>query len=56
MKRNQFTELKVAIAVGDDRAARGQTVLSTSDFLSRLKREAVENLRLGRSCKDEVTA
>jgi putative addiction module CopG family antidote len=54
MERTQVARLKAAIAVGDEQAARGQVVPWTSDSLDRLKREAAENVRLGRPFKDEV--
>jgi Arc/MetJ-type ribon-helix-helix transcriptional regulator len=54
VERNQLARLKAAIAVGDEQAARGQVVPWTPDFLDRLKREAAENVRLGRPFKDEV--
>jgi putative addiction module CopG family antidote len=54
MERNQLARLKAAIAVGDEQAARGQIVPWTPDSLDRLKREAAENVRLGRPFKDEV--
>jgi putative addiction module CopG family antidote len=54
LERGQLSRLKAAIAVGDEQAARGQVVPWTPDFLDRLKREAAENVRLGRPFKDEV--
>jgi putative addiction module CopG family antidote len=54
LEQGQLSRLKAAIAVGDEQAARGQVVPWTSDFLDRLKREAAENVRLGRPFKDEV--
>ncbi len=54
IERNQLARLREAIAVGDEQAARGQIVPWTSDFLDRLKREAAENVRLGKPFKDEV--
>ena len=54
VERKQLARLKAAIAVGDEQAARGQVVPWTPDFLDRLKREAAENVRLGRPFKEEV--
>src|SRR5215217_3379865 len=54
VERKQLARLKAAIAIGDEQAARGQFVPWTPDFLDRLKREAAENVRLGRPFKDEV--
>jgi putative addiction module CopG family antidote len=54
MERDKFERLKELIAVGDEQAARGQVVPWTPDFLDRLKREAAEDVRLGRPFKDEV--
>jgi putative addiction module CopG family antidote len=54
MERDKIERLKELIAVGDEQAARGQVVPWTPDFLDRLKREAAEDVRLGRPFKDEV--
>ncbi len=54
MERDQLARLKELIAVGDEQAARGQVVPWTPDFLDRLKREAAENVRMGKPYKDEV--
>ena len=54
MERDRFERLKALIAVGEEQSARGQVVPWTPDFLDRLKREAAENVRLGRPFKDEV--
>ena len=54
MERDKLERLKELIAVGDEQAARGQVVPWTPDFLDRLKREAAEDVRLGRPFKDEV--
>lgn len=54
MERDQLARLKELIAVGDEQAARGQIVPWTPDSLDRLKREAAENVRLGKPFKDEV--
>ena len=54
MEREQFARLKAAIAIGLEQDARDQVVQWTPDFLDRLKREAAENVHLGRPCKDEV--
>jgi putative addiction module CopG family antidote len=54
MERDKLERLKELIAVGDEQAARGQVVPWTPDFLDRLKREAAEDVRLGRPIKDEV--
>jgi putative addiction module CopG family antidote len=54
MERDKLERLKELIAVGDEQAARGQVVHWTPDFLDRLKREAAEDVRLGRPFKDEV--
>ena len=54
MERNKLERLKELIAIGDEQAARGQVVPWTPDFLDRLKREAAEDIRLGRPFKDEV--
>ena len=54
LERDQLSRLRAAIAVGDEQAARGQVVPWTPDFLDRLKREAAEDVRLGRPFKDEV--
>jgi len=56
MERDKPERLKELIAVGDEQAARGQVVPWTPDFLDRLKREAAEDVRLGRPFKDEVIA
>ena len=53
-ERDKLERLKELIAVGDEQAARGQVVSWTPDFLDRLKREAAEDVRLGRPFKDEV--
>ena len=54
MERDKLKRLKELIAIGDEQAARGQVVPWTPDFLDRLKREAAEDIRLGRPFKDEV--
>ena len=54
MERERFARLKAAIAIGLEQDARDQVVQWTPDFLDRLKREAAENVHLGRPCKDEV--
>jgi len=54
VERKQLARLKAAIAIGDEQAARGQVVPWTPDFVDWLKREAAENVRLGRPFKDEV--
>jgi hypothetical protein len=54
LERNRLSRLRAAIAIGDEQAARGQVVAWTPDFMDRLKREAAENVRLGRPFKDEV--
>ena len=54
MERDKLERLKELIAIGDEQAARGQVVPWTPDFLDRLKREAAEDIRLGRPFKDEV--
>ena len=53
-ERIQLVHLKGAIAIGIEQAARGQAVPWTPDFLDRLKREAAEDVRLGRPFNDEV--
>ena len=50
MERDKLERLKELIALGDEQAARGQFVPWTPDFLDRLKREAVEDVRLDGSC------
>jgi putative addiction module CopG family antidote len=54
MERDKLERLKELIAVGTEQAARGQVVPWTPDSLDRLKREAAEDVRLGRPIKDEV--
>ena len=53
-ERDQLARLRELIAVADEQAARGQVVQWTPDFLDRLKREAAENVRLGKPFRDEV--
>jgi antitoxin ParD1/3/4 len=54
MERIQLIHLKAAIAIGIEQVARGQVVPWTPDFLDRLKREAAQDVRLGRPFKNEV--
>jgi putative addiction module CopG family antidote len=54
IERDKLERLKELIAIGDEQAAREQVVPWTTDFLDRLKREAAEDIRLGRPFKDEV--
>lgn len=54
MERKQLAQPKAAIAIGIEQHARGQVVPWTPDFLDRLKREAAEDVLLGRPFKDEV--
>jgi Arc/MetJ-type ribon-helix-helix transcriptional regulator len=54
MERIQLVHLKAAIAIGIEQAARGQVVPWTPNSLDRLKREAAEDIRLGRPFKDEL--
>ncbi len=53
-ERDKLARLKALIAVGVEQAERGQVVPWTPDSLARLKREAAENVRLGKPFKDEV--
>ena len=54
IERDKLERLKVLIAIGVEQHARGQVVPWTPDSLDRLKREAAEDIRLGRPFKDEV--
>ena len=54
MERDKLERLKELIAIGDEQDARGQVVPWNPEFLDRLKREAAEDVRLGRPFKDEV--
>ena len=53
-ERKQSERLKAAIAVGIEQSKRGQVVPWTPGFMDRLKRQAAENVRLGKPFKDEV--
>ena len=53
-ERDQLARLRELIAVAEEQAAQGRVVEWTPDFLDRLKREAAENVRLGKPLKDEV--
>lgn len=53
-ERDKLARLRELIAVAEEQAARGQIVEWTPDFLDRLKREAAENVRLGKPLRDEV--
>jgi putative addiction module CopG family antidote len=53
-ERDKLERLRALIAVAEEQAARGQVVEWTPDFLDRLKREAAENVRLGKPLRDEV--
>lgn len=54
VERDTLERLRALIAVGDEQAARGELVPWTPDFMDRLKRQSVENVRLGKPFKDEV--
>ena len=54
VERDKIERLRALIAVGDEQAARGQLVPWTPDFMDRLKRQSVENVRSGKPFKDEV--
>jgi putative addiction module CopG family antidote len=54
VERDKLERLRALIAVGDEQAARGQLVPWTPDFMDRLKRQSVENVRSGKPFKDEV--
>ncbi len=53
-ERDKLARLRALIAVGDEQIARGEVVPWTPDFMDRLKRQSVENVRLGKPFKDEV--
>ena len=54
VERHKLDRLRALIAVGDERAARGEVVEWTPDFMDRLQREGEEDERLGRPLRDEV--
>ena len=54
VERDTLERLRALIAIGDEQAARGEVVEWTPDFMDRLKRQSVENVRLGKPFKDEV--
>ena len=53
-ERDKHTRLKAAIAVGIEQIERGEAIPWTPDLLDQLKREAEEDLRLGRPFDDDV--
>ena len=54
-ERDQLARLRELIAVAEEQAARGQVKELTPDLLDRLKREAAENVRMGKPFRDEVS-
>ena len=54
VERDKLERLRALIAVGDEQAARGHVAPWTPDFMDRLMRQSVENVRLGKPFKDEV--
>lgn len=54
VERDQLTRLKAAIAVGVEQAERGQVVPWTPELLDRLKREAAENVGMGKVFTEKV--
>ena len=54
VERDTVERLRALIAVGDEQAARGELVPWTPDFMDRVMRQSVENVRLGEPFKDEV--
>lgn len=53
-ERDKLERLRELIAVAEAQAARGQVKEWTPDFMDRLKREAAENVRMGKPFRDEV--
>ena len=53
-ERDQYAQLKAAIAVGIEQIERGETIPWTPDFFDRLKRESEELVRLVKPFKPEV--
>lgn len=53
-ERDQLVSLKSAIAVADEQIARGEVVEWTPDMMDRLKREASENVAMGKPIKRDV--
>jgi antitoxin ParD1/3/4 len=53
-ERDQYAQLKAAIAVGMEQIKRGEVIPWTPDSLDRLKQEAEELVRLGTPFKPEV--
>ena len=53
-ERDKYARLKAAIAVGIEQIERGEAIPWTPDLLDQLKREAEEDVRLGRPFDDDV--
>lgn len=53
-EREKYVRLKAAIAVGLEQIERGEAIPWTPDLLDQLKREAEEDVRLGRHFDDDV--
>lgn len=53
-EHERLTELRAAIAMGDEQIARGDVVTWTPDMMGRLKREAAANVAGGKAIKADV--
>lgn len=53
-ERDRWDTFQAELKVGFDRLDRGEGVLWAPELMVRLKREAVENFRLGKPVKDAV--
>ena len=54
-ERERMGRLQTELASGLEQIERGATIPYTPNFIERLKREAAEHVRLGKSVKDGVT-